>query len=242
MELCKPQPGDKFITNNGRTALLAVGTVTGDYKFMPERKEYKHAREVSYYKVSDEGIPIPAEYKGLFGKTITPLKKEHFEAMEALFHSEGRSAWIFQANPQLYDIKRAVRELSDISFSVRVHKEKLQPGDIAYLWQSGPEAGLIAVATVTTTPEFIEDNLSDRVYFLKEDALNYGEEWRVNLHIDRVLEDPISRSAFVEHPVLSKSTIIRAPQGTNFLLTREENGVLTVCSRERSGRSAQLIP
>jgi MoxR-like ATPase len=120
-----------------------------------------------------------------------------------------------------------------------VHKEKLQPGDIAYLWQSGPEAGLIAVATVTTTPEFIEDNLSDRAYFLKEDALNYGEDWRVNLHIDKVLEEPILRATFVEHPVLSKSTIIRAPQGTNFLLTQEEKGVI---DRLLSGAKKEISP
>ena len=74
------KPGDKFITNNGRTALLAVGIVKGGYKFMPERNEYKHAREVSYYKISDEGISIPAQYKGLFGKTITPLRKRRFRS------------------------------------------------------------------------------------------------------------------------------------------------------------------
>jgi 5-methylcytosine-specific restriction enzyme B len=81
--------GDKFITNKGRSLLLGLGEVKGAYKFRSDRSEYKHTVDVNYSVVSEKGIPIPGEFKGKFGKTIVPLKKEEFEAIKKLFKPNG---------------------------------------------------------------------------------------------------------------------------------------------------------
>jgi MoxR-like ATPase len=217
------KPGDKFVTNSGRGSLLALGVVKGRYKFKPERQEYKHTVEVDYYKVSEKGIPIPNEFKGIFGKTIVPISKSNFEALASLFDSDDKNVWIFQANPSIYDVKNAILELKDILWRVKTHRDRIKLGDRAYIWQSGPEAGILAISTVTTAPKYLEDDGRDGKFLLDENALNEEkEEWRVNLHIEEVLDHPILKARFVEHPILSECTIIKAPQGTNFLLKPEE--------------------
>jgi len=85
------KPGHKFVTNKGKSLLLALGVVKSSYKFRPERKEYKHTVDVDYYRVSESGIRIPKDFQGKFGKTIIPLSKSEFETLEQLFPSE-RSA------------------------------------------------------------------------------------------------------------------------------------------------------
>lgn len=66
-----------------------MGIVKGRYKYQTERPEYRHTVDVDYYRVSDEGIPIPENIKGKFGKTIVPLKKDEFESLEKLFQPNG---------------------------------------------------------------------------------------------------------------------------------------------------------
>jgi hypothetical protein len=78
------KPGDKIAINKGKSVLLGLGVVKSGYKFRPEREEYKHTVDVDYYKVSD-GIQIPENLQGKFGKTIVPLKKSEFENLEKLF-------------------------------------------------------------------------------------------------------------------------------------------------------------
>jgi len=82
------KPGDRIVTNLGKQALLALGIVKSDYKFRPERKEYRHTVDVDYYNVSDAGIPIPDFLRGKFGKTITPLTKDEYRSLEKLFPSK----------------------------------------------------------------------------------------------------------------------------------------------------------
>lgn len=79
------KPGDKFVTNKGKSLLLALGVVKSGYKFRPSRKEYTHTVDVDYYKLSESGIPIPEDMQGKFGKTIIPLTEQEFKKLEGLF-------------------------------------------------------------------------------------------------------------------------------------------------------------
>ena len=83
------KPGDKIVVNKGKSQLLAIGEVKSNYKFRPERPEYRHTVDVNYYKVSDQEIPIPLSLKGKFGKTIIPLSAEEFKTLEDLFSNGG---------------------------------------------------------------------------------------------------------------------------------------------------------
>ena len=194
------KPGDKFVTNKGKKLLLAVGLVKSKYKFRPERKEYKHTVDVDYYKVSKHGEPIPNNLQGKFGKTIVLLAEEDFKTLEALIQ---RNSWIFQANPKLYDIKNAIRGMTDILWSVKAHRDKIKRGDTVYLWQSGSEAGIIGVGTITSNPQLLENDGKDEKFVIQKDHFK-EKQWRVNVHIDKVLKETISRIDFQNDTTLAK--------------------------------------
>ncbi len=78
------KPGDRFVTNKGKSLLLAAGIVKSGYRFRPEREHHKHTVDVDYYRISDAGVLIPKKLQGKFAKTITPLTKEEFETLEKL--------------------------------------------------------------------------------------------------------------------------------------------------------------
>ena len=87
------KPGLKFVSNKGRNLLLGLGEIKGEYKFRPERNEYRHTIDVDYYSVSEGGIPIPDELKGKFGKTIVPLDPDVFKKIEAMFNNDPHSKY-----------------------------------------------------------------------------------------------------------------------------------------------------
>src|ERR1019366_5781363 len=65
----------------------------------------------------------------------------------------GGNVWLFQANPKIYDIDRALSELSEVDWVVRQYRNDIHAGDRVYIWRSGPEAGVIATAEVLAEPE-----------------------------------------------------------------------------------------
>jgi hypothetical protein len=121
--------GDKFVANKGRSLLLAVGEVKGNYKFKSDRSEYKHTIDVEYYKVSNSGIPIPENLKGKFGRTIVPLKENEFQALERLF--DGGDGLVHPPNEKTYFSKRTFELLSDLHANptqtlYQTHKEEFK--------------------------------------------------------------------------------------------------------------------
>lgn len=80
------KPGNKFVTNKGKSLLLGLGEIKGGYKFRPERNEYRHTVDVDYYLVPEGGVETPEEIKGKFGRTIIPLEPKVFKMIEALFN------------------------------------------------------------------------------------------------------------------------------------------------------------
>lgn len=133
-------------------------------------------------------------------------------------------AWIFQANPDVFDIDRAVSEEPEMSWVVRQYPKVVHAGDRVYLWRSGSEAGVIAVATVLTDPEELP-GIGDSPYLLKPDALAKPEP-RVQLRIDRVVSDPVRRTELLEHPVLKDLGVIAFANATNFEVTAEQDAAL----------------
>jgi hypothetical protein len=66
--------------------------------------------------------------------------------------------WIFQANPKYYDIDAALVSLREMSWSVNQYKQSVNPGDAVFLWKSGADAGILAGATVLTSPAMLEQD------------------------------------------------------------------------------------
>jgi hypothetical protein len=132
--------------------------------------------------------------------------------------------WIFQANPSIFDIDRAVVEEPEMTWVVRQHRNEVREGDRVYLWRAGGEAGVIATATVLDDPE-VRPGIAGSPYLLESEALS-KEEPRVTLRIEQVLSSPLTRTDLIEHPVLKDLEVIRFANATNFRVSEDQDSAL----------------
>src|SRR4029077_18789407 len=79
-------------------------------------------------------------------------RKDSKDAAEPKDLPRRKRYWIFQANPKYYDIGSALKQLSEQTWLVPQSHKQIQVGDTAYIWRSGQNAGIIAVASVLTKP------------------------------------------------------------------------------------------
>jgi hypothetical protein len=132
--------------------------------------------------------------------------------------------WLFQANPSIYDIDQALSESTELTWVVRQYTDEVRKGDRVYLWRSGPEAGVVATATVQTEPAVMPGDADDP-YLIRPESLS-KPELRVVLRVDSVLPAPIRRSELLDHSVLKDLGVIKFANATNFKVTKEQDQVL----------------
>lgn len=87
------------------------------------------------------------------------VKKKYDFRQESLNIENNSRIWIFQANPDRYDVLNALSdsELESQCWQVNQNAEKIKKGDIALIWMSGKEAGIYAVTEVISNPMVMED-------------------------------------------------------------------------------------
>jgi hypothetical protein len=143
-------------------------------------------------------------------------------------------AWVFQANPQIYDLREALKHLTKLHWSVRQYQDEIRSGDRVYLWISGSDGGVVATGRILTDPQNVDETPEERRFYSNPDQV--VREPRVLLRVTRQLTKPISRSVRAHHPILSNASIVRLPQATNFKLTKRE------ALRSTRGRSCPWSP
>ena len=129
--------------------------------------------------------------------------------------------WIFQANPSIFDVAGAAANLEEIVWTVSNRARQVTTGDKVFLWQSGPQAGVVAVATVISDSAEIEASQAETRYFRNPEAFA-GPRLRVRLRIDRSVLPPLLRSRLVVDPDLQSLTILTAPQGGAFSVQKRD--------------------
>lgn len=111
--------------------------------------------------------------------------------------------WVFQCNPEQYDIFNEWQNRETETWKVAAHKKEIKPGDKVILWVTGMNSGCYGLCTVTSD-------------ILKDEHGDY-----VEMSID---------SNFVNSPI-SKEILLSLPefngfkggnQGTNFTATKEQ--------------------
>src|SRR5438874_647396 len=87
----------------------------------------------------------------------------------------GEQAWLFQSNPEYYELDRALRELPAVEWTVRGHVASVHVGDRAYIWRAGTHAGVVAVGTVLTEPAESAPADEDRPYWRQPDRYGFDK-------------------------------------------------------------------
>jgi hypothetical protein len=177
--------------------------------------------EVGIKKITD----LAKKYKYTFLDDSTIIKKNEKEIPKQNNNSEEITVWIFQANPNQYDILNALNDNKigdDIHWLVNQNKNKIKNGHIGLIWMSGKDAGIYAITLITSDPHFTEEYEPEHKYWL---GINRGNtnKLRVKMKVvKRLINNPIYKSSLIKNEQLKSLSILRYFQGTNFPVNKNE--------------------
>jgi hypothetical protein len=148
---------------------------------------------------------------------------------ELELHSESEpSIWIFQANPQRYDIINALSDKeigNSVHWTVNQHKNKIKKGHLALIWMSGQESGIYALARIESDPMMISEYPQERKYWLENDQLDIVNRVKLTI-LRRFINNPILKRKLTVIPELASLSILRQFQGTNFPVRENEWNII----------------
>lgn len=175
------------------------------------------------------GIARVSEVASKYGYIFSDEEVQSAEEKPIEYQSVSKSSnsvWIFQANPQRYDVIGALsdqRLSNKLRWLVNQRKDDIKRGHIALIWMSGDddEAGIYALARVESDPAKMPELPEGKAYWLDEGR---GREvLRVDLSILKsFVNKPIVRRKLKTIPGLQNLSIFQNAQGTNFGVRDEE--------------------
>lgn len=176
-------------------------------------------KELGINKLNE--IASKYNYQYLDSKESQVLEKEN----KSSSFSDVNHVWIFQANPNRYDILNALADDkigTEKHWLVNQHKNEISIGDIGLIWLSGREGGIYAVAEITSNPEMLVASFEEEKYWIDSDDKNQ-ERLRVKMDLKiNLLNNPITKEDLKKTAGLESLSIFRQSQGTNFRVTENE--------------------
>ncbi len=124
--------------------------------------------------------------------------------------------WIFQVNPDSFDLVAALQKNLLTTWSVTAHKNEIQPGDKVIIWATGKEAGCYALAEVTGKPGPAGASPDDSLWKVQK---NSGLSVPIRITHD-LSTAPLLWSVIKNTPDLEELKV--GNQGTNFMATESE--------------------
>jgi MoxR-like ATPase len=114
--------------------------------------------------------------------------------------TDAAASWLFQVRPDVLDLRGALDELDELTWMVRPPKQQVHVGDTVYLWESGDDPALLAVAKVVDAPTSTPREALAQAAFFKNPADAEGEAIRVRLAVDRRIDPPLTRQQILAAP------------------------------------------
>jgi predicted RNA-binding protein with PUA-like domain len=154
-------------------------------------------------------------------------KKSISEPSHQLPSSE--KIWIFQANPERYDILNALSDEEigvDMHWLVNQYKTEISKGHIGIIWLSGKEAGIYAITEIVSDPQIMVESEAEKKYWT-DSSDKEGEKLRVKMKIVRnLLNRPITKEIIKNTTGLQLLSILSYYRGTNFPVRPEEWAII----------------
>ena len=220
--------GDIVISKAGRTSYLGWGIVASDYRYEPERPEYRNVRSVEWQAKGVWESDFP-----LVMKTVTGISKypDYVRKLKALLgidtgaeesptilNESGLQYWWLNANPKIWGIDET--RMGEIQ-TYTSHNDKgnkrqkyryftqVKPGDILVGYETSPVKKVKALFEIT---EALHQNPTD------------GES--ISFKKIRDLAEPIDYDQLKAIPELKECEPLHNNQGSLFQLTEEEFEVI----------------
>lgn len=157
---------------------------------------------------------LPDYYDGIHHKLLAQdILYQMLEKQEKINY------WVFQGNPNIYDIVSSLNDKKLSTWSVKAHQDKMQIGDKIILWVTGKDQGCYALAEVTSEVYEGKDEEEEMKYY-KEISENEISK-RVKIKVTHNLaHNPITKEQIDNVPELADLKV--GNQGTNFSATEEQ--------------------
>ncbi len=191
-------------------------------------------KEISMQKLKD----VAEKHGYIFEESVSKEEIEGYRQQFDDIKSRKPKIWIFQANPDIYDIQNCLRDkdiIKDIDvWEVNQYENDIKKGDIGIIWMSGKEAGIYGVIEVVDNPETINDsNFISSKYWVDENRKN-RETLRVKfIYKINLIDNPIMKEEIKKISELSNLSILKFSQGTNFLVKEEEWKIISELIEKR---------
>lgn len=150
-------------------------------------------------------------------KTDMPFPELSHKAW--LWNTNKANYWVFQGNPDIYDIVGALKELAVTNWRVASHGKEIKIGDKIILWVTGKEAGCYALGEVAGEIEYDVRDI-EKKRFYKDNSYDVPHN-RVPIQIiHNLVESPILKEQIAGIKELAE--LQAGLQGTNFTATKEQ--------------------
>lgn len=187
----------------------------------PERKKFL---ETIGIECKELGINLINQIANKVGYSFINSNKFKIQTTDETLPSADK-IWIFQANPQRYDIMNALADEeigTDMHWLVNQHKNEITKGHIGMIWLSGKESGIYAITEIVTDPQLMGEPEAERKYWT-DSADAVGEKLRVKMKIVKnMLNRPLTKETIRNTNGLHNISILRQPRGTNFNVISHE--------------------
>ena len=174
------------------------------------------------YKLYEIGrVPSDAELERDLSMVLSAYDGYLDSAHDVVEPPRARRSWVFQANPELFDVRSAISQLSELTWLVRQHEELMAADDRVFLWESGSDGGIVGTATLIDGPSSKPMGQKEQAFVRSSDKFS-GEQARVRMKVEKRLDPILRRSQLLEVPGLRDLSILRQAAGTNFPVTPEQ--------------------
>jgi len=137
------------------------------------------------------------------------------------------SYYIFQGNPDIFDINTYIADNYEIQWQVRQHIKDVHVGDVVFIWRASGKkkavSGIVALAEVLTEPDMLKDEFSSQQLWLDDE--NHSEARRVKLKILKkciASKEVVKRDWLLDDPILKEIKILKSASGTNFQISTQQ--------------------
>ena len=194
------------------------------------------------YDVDINGVQFPPKqiiafaYQNATGKFIEPKflrggkNTQGFKILEKYGYkiipkrNNQPRTWIFQGDPKKFQIDKYLNSGDEFYWIVNQNKKLITLGDIVYIWRSGKNAGIIAVAEIISEVNVFPYDLSE--YWIKQPKNKSDEQLRVRLKIlERRIDSPLTKDNIRDY--LPDWSFLKSALGTNFKLTSEQAEIIS---------------
>jgi len=132
--------------------------------------------------------------------------------------------FIFQGNPDIYDIDTYISNNTEILWRVKQRKKDVHIGNIVFIWRAKGKnnaiSGVVAMAKVLTEPKKMKEDAESQKYW-KDDLSHTKEETMVVLKIIKKCHTPSETIRKSSLQKISGLDDLKIGQGTNFLLSQK---------------------